>query len=324
MKRETRFLAAGAVSLLITAGYFASAPWSASSRLAALLVYLPPLFYLLVSLTPLFLTPSRRHPATVLSLACTLIVLAAIFQFRCHRGGGTSEGCTILTLNVHNARNGVAGLADFVDRSQADIVFLQEMRETQADRDAGRTAQKDPLPLFLARSTVRWHWARGTVEKDNDGLVILSRIPLSDVRTVWLTHSAPLLADSELLGKPVTLVNVHLNRGPGPFYDYLINTAKFGQLQAGKLREHLDRDLTVLAGDLNGPPNAPNVLTFTERLEDTHLQAGAGFPQTFPARLPLWRLDYILVSPSLKVLESRVLKWGESDHRPVRCRVTLR
>lgn len=73
---------------------------------------------------------------------------------------------------------------------------------------------------------------------------------------------------------------------------------------------------TVLAGDLNAPPTAPELAPLFQRLRDAWPDRGdAGF--TYPAATPVRRIDYLLHSRALRVSSVHVPGVEASDHRPV-------
>src|SRR6185437_12078807 len=73
---------------------------------------------------------------------------------------------------------------------------------------------------------------------------------------------------------------------------------------------------TLLLGDLNATPDAPELQPLLGRLHDVwDGSRGPGF--TYPADVPRERIDYILVSPPFRVRDVRVIDTQASDHRPV-------
>jgi len=73
---------------------------------------------------------------------------------------------------------------------------------------------------------------------------------------------------------------------------------------------------TLLFGDLNAPPSAPEIQPLLERLHDTW-PAAAGPGLTDPADEPRQRIDYVLVSTHFRVMSASVPVTLASDHRPV-------
>jgi endonuclease/exonuclease/phosphatase family metal-dependent hydrolase len=73
---------------------------------------------------------------------------------------------------------------------------------------------------------------------------------------------------------------------------------------------------TLLFGDMNAPPSAPELQPLFERLRDSWtVSANAGF--TYPAAAPVRRIDYVLASTHFRVRTASVPDSQASDHRPV-------
>jgi endonuclease/exonuclease/phosphatase family metal-dependent hydrolase len=74
---------------------------------------------------------------------------------------------------------------------------------------------------------------------------------------------------------------------------------------------------TLLLGDMNASPDAPELQPLFARLHDSWpATAWPGF--SYPADTPAERIDYVLVSPNTKVDTAFVpVAPNASDHRPV-------
>ena len=73
---------------------------------------------------------------------------------------------------------------------------------------------------------------------------------------------------------------------------------------------------TLLFGDLNAPPDAPEIQPLLQRLRDAW-PPSAGPGLTDPADVPRKRIDYVLVSRHFRVRDAVVPVTLASDHRPV-------
>ena len=73
---------------------------------------------------------------------------------------------------------------------------------------------------------------------------------------------------------------------------------------------------TLLFGDMNAPPSAPELQPLFTRLRDAWpSDSGTGF--TYPANEPIRRIDYVLISPHYRLASAMVVPSVASDHRPV-------
>ena len=73
----------------------------------------------------------------------------------------------------------------------------------------------------------------------------------------------------------------------------------------------------VLAGDFNNPPRGIFHRHLKARLTDGFAQAGWGSGFTFPARLPLMRIDYLWLGRGVRAKRVWVTDTSASDHRAI-------
>lgn len=73
----------------------------------------------------------------------------------------------------------------------------------------------------------------------------------------------------------------------------------------------------VICGDFNDVPQSYVYRLLRQGHTDTFQRAGVGLGVTYSGKLPGLRIDYIFTPAELSVLETRVLRPGFSDHRPV-------
>lgn len=76
----------------------------------------------------------------------------------------------------------------------------------------------------------------------------------------------------------------------------------------------------VLMGDMNCPSESPEINQFINR---TLMCEPAHGLHTFPSWRPERNIDHILVSPTLKVEQVKVLDYPVSDHLPIAMEITL-
>ncbi|MFC5299878.1 endonuclease/exonuclease/phosphatase family protein [Azospira restricta] len=211
----------------------------------------------------------------------------------------------ITTYNIHkgfsqfNRRMMVHELRDRLRHLDSDIVFLQEVQGLHLGH-AGRHEDwpEEPQHEFLAEDV----WAATAYGKNviydhgHHGNAILSRFPILDIHNQDVTHlqfeRRGLLHCQISLpdGAAVHCVCVHLS---------LFGRSRIRQMAA--LADYLERIAPhdtplIIAGDFNDWRNrADNLLS--DRLALTEVFCGAsGRPaRSFPAGLPLFRLDRIYV-----------------------------
>ena len=123
-------------------------------------------------------------------------------------------------------------------------------------------------------------------------------------------------------GEPRSLLEAVVDVNGGRVEVYVTHTtawASFGratrthQLQCINAHVQAAAHPFILAGDLNAPPEAPEMAKF---LASNTLRF-AGDPSAPTHRVMEQRLDYVLIDPGWQVRAARVLDDGPSDHRPV-------
>ena len=153
------------------------------------------------------------------------------------------------------------------------------------------------------------------------GVAVLSKHPITSWRNLPLTrlstqepNAAPapapglLEAMIEVQGRAIRVLNTHL--------DYRADPAVRRQ-QVAEMIHHIDESNgpTIVFGDMNAPPEAPELQPLFVRLHDARPDAPPGF--TYPADLPVKRIDYIMTTAHFGVRSSTVGASTASDHRPL-------
>lgn len=199
-----------------------------------------------------------------------------------------------------------------------DIAVLQEVQRRQARRIADG--------LGAAHRWAFKHWA---VRYPAEGLAVVSRLPLRHAHEWRISRRTPfwsfrrrvaLRAVVTVEGREVTLVNVHLGSDAG---------AAERRQQVDAVLEHIDaRTPTIVAGDFNVIAPDPVLDDLAAAgFDDLYAECGPtnwhGRDRTKP---PTQRLDYVVGTSSLHVVEKQVPDYGDdgfehypklSDHLPV-------
>ena len=152
----------------------------------------------------------------------------------------------IATFNINGIRARVEALAAWLDSAQPDIALLQEIKT----QDAGF-----PREIFEDRGyNVETHG-----QKSFNGVAILSKLPLEDVRRGLPGNEADEQArwiEATVTGKrALRICGLYLPNGnpaPGPKYDYKLEWMARLQARAGELLA--GEEAAVMAGDYNVIP----------------------------------------------------------------------
>jgi len=239
----------------------------------------------------------------------------------------------VMTYNIRSGNGNLDSTAATIRAQSPDIVGLQEVDVHWADRSAfadqvTELAAKLGMEARYAPVYVLPGLTPGAAPREF-GVALLSRYPIVRFRNDTIARlstqvqnpvpaPAPGLLDAvlDVHGQPVRVFNTHL--------DYRKDPA----VRTQQVREMLGfiGDLavpTLVFGDLNAAPDAPELQPLLQRLRDAWSGSSApGF--TYPADTPHERIDYVLVSPQFTVRSIRVPDTQASDHRPVVAELVLR
>ena len=237
----------------------------------------------------------------------------------------------VMTFNIHAGHGALANTASTIRAADADIVALQEVdvhwdaRSNFADQ---ATSLGETLGMQVRFAPIYTLPGEAGAPRREYGVALLSRYPISAFRNHPLTRlstvqegtppsPAPgfLEATLDVRGAPVRVFNTHL--------DYRADPAVRRTQVAETLTIIGDGSApTLMLGDFNAPPSAPEVQPLLARLHDAWTSsAEAGL--TYPADTPVKRIDYVLASRHFVVRSVRVPAVETSDHRPVVAELTF-
>ncbi|MEM9886937.1 MAG: endonuclease/exonuclease/phosphatase family protein [Bacteroidota bacterium] len=217
---------------------------------------------------------------------------------------------------------------DYVKVQDAEIICLQEFFYAPNFEKLKNSEQQ------------KYHFAFS----DSRRLVIASIHPIQHYESLNFINASngTLFADIEIDGKMLRVYNTHLksNRITG-IVDEVAEEKKFQDketwqkirrmfkgyrdmaeiraTQAEELAAHIAQSPypVVLCGDFNDVPQSYTYEILSKKMTDHFQEKGKGIGSTFAGNLPFLRIDYIMTSPSMKVIESQIIKDGYSDHYPI-------
>jgi endonuclease/exonuclease/phosphatase (EEP) superfamily protein YafD len=214
----------------------------------------------------------------------------------------------IVSANIRFTRRDATSLGYELDSLDPDILLLQELapEHLTSIKEAGAL---DAFPYSYVDARPR-----------SFGAGIWSRYPLSDGDT-WYPAGLPMVrATVDVDGRRLRIINIHIK---APMRRRWIPTWK-AQLRAlgEEVQAARTRGPVVLAGDFNSTyGHAPFRELLAQGLRDAHVEVGRGLAVTWPrggrVMPPLFRIDHVLVSDGLAVLDAREGRGPGSDHRPV-------
>ena len=260
-------------------------------------------------------TPLAGFFALLASVACAHLPAA-----------GSDIPLRVMTYNIRSGNGNLAGTADAIRASAPDLVALQEVDVHWAERSSfvdQATVLGEQLQMQVRFARIyQFAGARPQDPPREFGVALLSKLPILD----WSNHVISRLSTQEtnpvpaplpgflearvdVKGTPVRVFNTHLDYRSDP---------RVRQQQVTEMLAFIgDASVpTLLFGDLNAPPDAPEIQPLLERLYDAW-PSSAGPGLTDPADEPRKRIDYVLTSKHFKVLAASVPVTLASDHRPV-------
>jgi endonuclease/exonuclease/phosphatase family metal-dependent hydrolase len=238
---------------------------------------------------------------------------------------------TVLSFNIHHAV-GADGVFDLdrlaaeIRRSHADVVGLAEVDRYFGERSGWTdeaTELADRLGMHLAYgANLDLDPPAPDLPRRQYGTAILSRHPIVEWHNTLLPKDDPAEEQRGLLEAVLDVRGVAV-RAMTTHFQHDSATARQLQADAVAAAVRASAEPVVLTGDLNAPPEAPEITTLTAFLADGFAEAGHGDGATHPAEAPVARIDYVLTAHA-RPLHSVVLPTESSDHRPVRTRLLVR
>ena len=300
--------------------------------------------------------PDRRNARPVAQLAAVLAVLAAVIAGACASPQTDTRADISVRLMAFNIRTASAQdgadawpqrarfVAATIRDDDPDVIGLQEAEPEQIAYLAanlkdyaylGRSREANPeageaVPLFYKAE----HWQPDAAES---GTFWLSDSPDVPGSRTW-GNTIPRIATWARLvhrdsGRAIYVYNLHLDHQSDPARRH---SAK---LVVGHAGRRLHDDPVVVLGDFNALPGSAVVKSLTGaplELQDSLLAAGgdgaAGTFHAFKGIAGERRIDFILVSPELRVLDADIVRHYESgpsgerypsDHFPVTATVAF-
>lgn len=233
----------------------------------------------------------------------------------------------VMQWNIHLAQGGPEEIARQIKALNPDIVCLEE-----ATGEFHNGVLVDHIPALLKQFD-GWHIVRASE------VITLSRFPLLKQQTYQ--HPAPsarqvLRTAWQTPGGPLDVIAAHISTtAPGTHYGNLSpadprriveivqNARASAQARARQLptidRAIYDAAATghpfVLMGDFNNPPRGLFYRHLKARLTDSFTASGLGSGFSFPAKLPLLRIDYVWLGRGVSARRSFTVPTRASDHR---------
>jgi len=303
--------------------------WAATRLLAEqqwltnLLLYFPQVAYAApAALTLPLAVATRNGRAVLVNLLALGMVAGPLMGFNIPLGTGPETGrggsarVRVMAYNIQGALEGFDLISEQVARFEPDVVIFSEARGWGRDRK---------IRAQLADEFRGWSWLQG------GDVYIASRWPMISQDKAPLMRSGDrekVRAEVEAPFGRFHVVGVHfytavrgesLVRRRRQLPDYLRSTAEVRRHQTDDLLDWTAKlkGPVILAGDFNTPPSGRIYGSLRQRYADAFQNRGWGWGYTYPARLPLLRIDHIFHTSDWRTVDAAVGARAGSDHRPV-------
>jgi endonuclease/exonuclease/phosphatase family metal-dependent hydrolase len=256
---------------------------------------------------------TREVPWVKESLAAVPVLLATIafaLQPPISPQPAESGPITVMSYNLHQAfgmdnKLDMEEILATIREADPDIVGFQEA-------DAGRVPSLSVDEVLWLSRKLNMYSAYGPSWGNTYGVAVLSRYPLVEHRRYLLASQeqqrACLETEIDVRGRTLTFFSVHLG------LNITEREAQLDEVLAYTAAAHTPQ---VLVGDFNATPDSHEIGRVLDQFDHSFAVAGSGDGYTSPADAPEKTIDYIFVSPGVKVLSARVISSLASDHLPV-------
>lgn len=357
---EQRFSSVAVRVLMLTAAFLlflSYASMVANPSRAWFLTVLGLIFVPIAVINLLFLYLAARKGSRALmipliALLPSVIFIGRYFQFSSGAEEKAENSVSLLTYNVgrfslgkDSSLKGEEGAAactdsicDFINRTDADIVCLQEVN----------IPGKSDAAKFFSRRFPGYHasYFLFVTDKGCYGNVTLSKFPIADKGKLTFDKSSNMAIYTDLEiseGTTVRVYNCH-------FESYNISLSRLKESVARKnsevmweTEEKMKKSIrrrpeqvemvmsdieectleAIVAGDFNDNPMSYTYNRLKKGRKDTFVEAGKGFGATYSFLWPFVRIDYILYPSHFGAASHQVQHLGYSDHYPVIAEINL-
>ena len=233
----------------------------------------------------------------------------------------------IMTFNIQHCLNYKSGNVEYpffsgaLSAFGADIVVLNEVR------GAGRDTEYDPQTEILAKGAGYDYYYFAEAIKFGGvnpyGNAILSRFPIVSADTLTIPDPDPRGYDGyyetrcvaravvDVGGEKLTVLGVHFGLNPDE-HENAVAT----------ILSAISPERCVLMGDFNSHPDDPIIAPLFERMTDAASVFGSPL-MSFPSDGPTEKIDYVFVTPDIKVISADIPAAVISDHRPHTAEIEL-
>lgn len=266
----------------------------------------------------------RIHNPLCRSLALAVLVITGCAT------ASRSDGSviTVLVYNIHAGKDAkgvdnLARVAQIVKETRADVVLLQEV-----DKGTTRSGKVDQVASLTALTGYHGSFGKTLDYQGGEyGIAILSRWPILADSLIHLPVTPPQLRSGasyeprgalrvtiDAPGGALRVINTHIDASGDD--TYRIQEAPSVISIGDAFRD--SAGTTLIGGDLNSEPQSRVIGLFAPAgWRDAFNECGEGTGLSYPANVPVKRIDYLMMTGTTHCRKARVLVTEASDHRPV-------
>lgn len=221
----------------------------------------------------------------------------------------------IMSFNTQHCLNFLTKEIDFgimakaIRDVDADIVGLNEMRDKGEDPEFDAQVQK----LAELTGMPYFYFAEAVCKRGPYGNGFLSKIPILHAETVPIPDPNPRRFEHRYESR--CILKAELEGGITVLVSHFGLNEDEKEMAVETVVSHVSDKKCILMGDFNMKPEDPLLNPIRERMCDAADKLDS--PKlSFPSDEPRCKIDYIFVSPDIKVTEADIPAVVASDHRP--------
>ncbi len=230
----------------------------------------------------------------------------------------------VLVYNIHAGRDALGKdnlerVANLITSQKADVVLLQEV-----DRNTTRSGGVDQLAQLMAMTGMHGAFGKSLDYQGGEyGIAALSRWPIVRKHIVPLRVEPPQVrAGGSVEPRVAFVVEVASPAGKLRILNTHLDASRDDGYRIQEVEQLVrtipDRDIVLAGGDFNAEPESRvHQRLRASGLRDAWIECGQGQPLTFPAILPIKRIDYLFLRGRAQCVSASVLESNASDHRAV-------
>lgn len=230
----------------------------------------------------------------------------------------------VLVYNIHAGRDALGKdnlerVAQVITSEKADVVLLQEV-----DRNTTRSERVDQVAQLMKLTGLHGEFGKSLNYQGGEyGIAVLSRWPIVARDVVPLRVEPPQVrAGGSVEPRVAMVVDIATPRGKLRVLNTHLDASRDDSYRMQEVEQLArvipERDIVLSGGDFNSEPDSRvQARLRAAGLRDAWTGCGRGNPLTFPAILPIKRIDYLFLRGGAQCVSAEVLDSNASDHRAV-------